>query len=257
VDGWEGGLKLGCRDTISTVTAGPLGCVAPNENSVGMLYVCAHRRFSQPDGGHGGCCKWAQPLLLLLLLPPHFCCYCCRYGYTLAAGAVGRGRGSRALLRQALMLPTTRYRKSRFFRHSAHTISAGAGAAAAAGVRQGVRAVVHDASYWSCLQLSGQQQQLVQLLQQVRCVMKVVTGAPSHRAHWQKGCYKGHASNYVATDPSHGGTQPARKGAAARAHSQECVSAERVCRCVSTEGLHAYTCMLCVLGRGASRAPLQ
>jgi hypothetical protein len=148
------------------------------------------------------------------------CCYCCRYGYTLAAGAVGRGRGSRALLRQALMLPTTRYRKSRFFRHSAHTIAAaaGAGAAAAAGVRQGVRAVVHDASYWSCLQLSGQQQQLVQLLQQVRCVVKVVTGSPSHRAHWQEGCYKGHASNYVATDPSHGGTQPARKGAAARAH---------------------------------------
>jgi hypothetical protein len=47
--------------------------------------------------------------------------------------------------------------------NSSSSSSAAAGAAAAP-----VRAVCHDASYWCCLQLQGQQQQLVQLLSNMR-----------------------------------------------------------------------------------------
>lgn len=117
----------------------------------------------------------------------------------LAEGAFGRGRGSRSLLRQALLLPRTRHTKSRFFRRPqmqllssqqpGASVAAGGGggggvaalAAAAGASRQHVcqphshspaaaaaRAVVHDASYWQCLQLQGQQQQLEGLLSRMR-----------------------------------------------------------------------------------------
>ena len=46
--------------------------------------------------------------------------WCCRWGMTLAAGLVGRGRGSRSFLHHA---------------------------------RQGI--VMHDASYWACLCIQG------------------------------------------------------------------------------------------------------
>jgi hypothetical protein len=38
-------------------------------------------------------------------------------------------------------------------------------------------------------------------------------GKMDYSQNEEEGCYKGHASNYVATNPSQGGTQPARKGA--------------------------------------------
>lgn len=133
--------------------------------------------------------------LLLLLLLLSLCA--CRYGFHLAEGVVGRGRGSRSLLRQALMIPNTKHNKSRFYQEQpaklagnaptaasravpAATLTAASAAASAADAAAkgagAVRAVVHDASYWACLQLEGQQQQLVQLLMRLRYIGWAVLG---------------------------------------------------------------------------------
>ena len=64
----------------------------------------------------------------------------------------------------------------------------------------------------------------------------------------KKDVTKGHASNYVATDPSHGGTQPARKGAdrtnsilrkACHAHSEVVYMCQAGCMPHSIKNAHA------------------
>lgn len=97
----------------------------------------------------------------------------CRFSHVLTAGAVGRGRGSRALLHQAMNTNRTTNPKSRFYAtaqsqpHSSSS-SSGTSRTTVGAAAAPVRAVCHDASYWCCLQLQGQQQQLVQLLSSMR-----------------------------------------------------------------------------------------
>lgn len=114
-------------------------------------------------------------------------CCCRRFGHVLAAGAVGRGRGSRALLQLALHSPPAPRPGRRYAPAGASSSTGPSAAAAAAGAAGGsVRAVCHDASYWCCLQLEGHEQQLVQLLESIRCT-RMQAGQPHGHVHTPAG----------------------------------------------------------------------
>lgn len=184
--GWEDG-KL--ADALHSLRVGC--CVLSSCQQTESVHVLRSLVHS------GVAALYVSKCLELLTLPCCWCCCCCcasmdRYGYHLAEGAVGRGKGSRSLLRQALLLPATRDRKSRFYQPAAAAAGASAAASAAGNASTAVAgtaataagpvtAVVHDASYWGCLQLEGQQQQLVQLLGRLRCAGLGLGERAAHR----------------------------------------------------------------------------